>query len=65
MVKTIKVVYLGGACYDKGNGKKQKKPIVSKTRKVSVYIIFGIVLAIIVVGIVFAILRSVNLGTSL
>jgi len=45
--------------------KKQKKPIVSKTRKVSVYIIFGIALAIIVVGIVFAILRSINLGTSL
>ena len=45
--------------------KKQKKPIVSKTRKISVYIIFGIVFAIIVVGIVFAILRSINLGTSL
>ena len=45
--------------------KKQEEQIVSKTRKVSVYIIFGIVLAIIVVGILFAILRSIDLGTSL
>ena len=45
--------------------KKQKKPVVSKAHKVSVYIIVGVILAIIVVGIVFAILRSVNLGTML
>lgn len=43
--------------------KKQNKPTISKARKVYVYVMIGVVVAIIVVGIVLAILRSIKLGS--